>query len=110
MYSKKLMILWIIKKLTRYDMCYWIVNMLRICKGLYEFIRDKMNTLERHIHSQLSRVTPVECKYPFFLVHVLYTIQYIPIRGIVHLQSLFNHCNKIILHEFLHFRKINHSK
>jgi len=65
--------------------------MFRVCNGLCEFIRDEMNSLKRHIHGQLSRVAPVKCKQPLFLVDALYTIKYISIRGVVHLQSLFNH-------------------
>lgn len=77
-------------------MCYRIVEILRVSDGLYEFVGDEMNTLKRHIHGQLSCIASVEREYSFFLVHVLYTIQYVPIRGVVHLQSLFDHCNKII--------------
>lgn len=66
-------------------MCQWIVRVLWICNGLRKFVRNKVNSLKRHVHGQLRRIAPVECEYPFLLIYILYTIQYIPVRGVVHL-------------------------
>lgn len=75
-------------------MCLRTIRMIWICYRLYKFVSNKMNALERHIHSKLSCVTSVERAYTFSFIYKFYAADNISIRRIIHLQPLFNHCNK----------------